>query len=309
MHYRINYITIVAVTFLFAFWRSFAMALAFTVLIPVWLYLLGARKQPLVIPMGSNGSKRLTKDETLYGLGAVSFIILWLAGSVMSSILALWIGAGICALHAIVRPPTVMAKLNNARFNLKTAIFGGNGDGIDDDDDEAFVVRDVAEGFKALLGMGKKKRGVSAAAAAKSSKHGRSSSNDGGMDVEGRAAPSSQHDSSSSSGRGGGGAYASPFMNHQPAVAPSSSSSGPVAGFYSGAPQLPPNMIPSPSPASSAMPVFYDAPLAAGGAGGANGGFDDGIGGGGGGLHARQRRGGGGGGAPNLPRPADVKSA
>jgi PRA1 family protein len=307
LHYRTNYISIVAVVFLWAFFRSLAMAMAFTVLLPLWLYAYGARKQPIVI-----GEKRLSKDETLYALLGITFVILWLSSSIMSTILSLFIGCGLCFLHATTRPPTMLSKLNRAGFNLKTAIFGsGSGSGSsasssnDEDDDESFEVRDIGEGFKALLGMGKKRRGgaSSAAAVSKKASGGRGHSDSGNIeDVEGRA-PVSGNGSSSGRSNNGSSSYASPFMM-QPPNAPAPVASGPVAGFYSGSPALPPNTIPG---SSSSMPLYYDAPLQ-NGAGAAD--FDDGLGHGNGGLHGPRKRGGaGGGGAANLPRPGDVKTA
>jgi hypothetical protein len=339
MYYRTNYLLLAAVLALWAFWSNWRMPFAFGLLLPLWMYVVGVRRQPVVI-----AARRLNAQQTTLGLVLASLMILYAAGALLSTVLIALLAGAVVFLHATLRPPTAYGRLNklgsDMRAGIKSAFStggGSDGDAGDADDDDAFVVRSVGEGLRAMLGIGKRRRGGSGggsamgtgstAAAAMAYPDGRTGKGKGkdgsgsgagkgglGGDVEGQAAFTGSSGNSSGFGAVPAG-YPAPA--HYP----------PHGGAH------PQHMGGAPGPSVPGMPVFFDAlPAPSIGSSsssashydatalGASSGEEGSFSGQGStpsgssgapfsGPYSRRNAGAGGGSAPaNLPRPSHVRS-
>jgi len=335
MYYRTNYLLLAAVLALWAFWSNWRMPFAFGLLLPLWMYVVGVRRQPVVI-----AARRLNAQQTTLGLVVASLVILYAAGALLSTVLIALLAGAVVFLHATLRPPTAFGRLNklgsDMRAGIKSAFSAGGSDGDAgdaDDDDDAFVVRSVGEGLRAMLGIGKRRRGGSGSAM------GTGSAAAAAMAYpDGRTGKGKGKDGSSSAGKGSSGGD----VEGQAAFSGSSGNSGGFGAVPAGYPapaHYPPHggahlqhMGGAPGPSVPGMPVFFDA-LPAPSTGSSSGAFHydaTALGAGSGeegsfsglgstpsgssgapfsGPYSRRNAGAGGGGAPsNLPRPSHVRS-
>jgi hypothetical protein len=334
MYYRTNYLLLAAVLALWAFWSNWRMPFAFGLLLPLWMYVVGVRRQPVVI-----AARRLNAQQTTLGLVVASLVILYAAGALLSTVLIALLAGAVVFLHATLRPPTAYGRLNklgsDVRAGIKSAFSTGGSDGDAgdaDDDEDAFVVRSVGEGLRAMLGIGKRRRGGSrggssmgtgsAAAAATAYPDGRTGKGKGkdggsgagkggsGGDVEGHAAFNGSS--------GGSGFGAVPAGYPAPAHYPPHGGVHPqYLGGASGSsvPGMPVffDALPATSTGSSSSAAHYEATALGGGEEGSFSGQGSTPSGSSGtpfsGPYSRRNAGAGGGAAPsNLPRPSHVRS-
>jgi len=314
-HYRTNYAVLLCALVMWSGWLSWRVPLSFALLSVAWMYLLAVRSGPLVV----SGYILKIRDKLLLLLVS-TVVVLLVLGILLLALLVLALAVTIMLLHAALRPPMSLARLNrfgaDVRSGIRSVLSGSTlpqsssgpgrplqsevevhrGDDGDEDETASFMLRSAWDVLRALLGVGKLARGGghTTAASAQAPGGGESKRRSGGNDKGGWTASHAFSSGGEDLASDPEGRMGAPHAPHLEAPDAAAASSGPGMRY-------------APTSTGPGMPVFFDAVPA----GPAYDGADQAYGAVNSALHRR----GGPGAMPapplapvSLPRPAHVRS-